>query len=41
MNIALDYDLKARLRRAAVENDVKMTAVVKAALDDYLTDNGY
>ncbi|MFN7024810.1 MAG: hypothetical protein ACK4QP_09880 [Pseudorhizobium sp.] len=41
VNIALDYDLKARLRRAATENDVKMTSVVKAALDYYLTENGY
>lgn len=41
INIALDYDLKARLQRAALENDLKMTAVVKAALDYYLTENGY
>ncbi|WP_421405554.1 hypothetical protein [Agrobacterium fabrum] len=41
VNIALDYDLKARLQRAATENDLKMTAVVKAALDYYLTENGY
>ncbi|WP_156392545.1 hypothetical protein [Rhizobium sp. Root482] len=41
VNIALDYDLKARLQRAAQENDVKMTVVVKAALDIYLSKNGY
>jgi hypothetical protein len=41
INIALDYELKARLQRAAAENDLKMTAVVKAALDFYLTENGY
>ncbi|WP_341487159.1 hypothetical protein [Pararhizobium sp. A13] len=41
INIALDYDLKARLQRSALENDLKMTAVVKAALDYYLTENGY
>ena len=41
INIALDYELKARLQRAAAENDLKMTAVVKAALDYYLTENGY
>lgn len=41
VNTALDYDLKARLQRAALENDLKMTAVVKAALDYYLTGNGY
>ena len=41
INIALDYEMKARLQRAALENDLKMTAVVKAALDYYLTENGY
>jgi hypothetical protein len=41
INIALDYGLKARLQRAAQENDVKMTSVVKAALDHYLAENGY
>jgi hypothetical protein len=41
INIALDYQMKARLQRAAQENDVKMTAVVKAALDYYLSENGY
>lgn len=41
INIALDYDLKARLQRASVENDLKMTQVVKAALDFYLTENDY
>jgi hypothetical protein len=41
VNIALDYELKARLQRAATENDLKMTAVVKAALDYYLKENGY
>ncbi|WEZ85987.1 hypothetical protein P6U16_23875 (plasmid) [Rhizobium sp. 32-5/1] len=41
VNIALDYELKARLQRAATENDLKMTAVVKAALDYYLKENDY
>jgi hypothetical protein len=41
INIALDSELKARLQRAASENDLKMTAVVKAALDYYLTENEY
>ncbi|WP_139020954.1 hypothetical protein [Agrobacterium arsenijevicii] len=41
VNIALDYELKARLQRAAAENDLKMTAVVKAALDYYLKENDY
>ncbi|CDZ55598.1 hypothetical protein [Neorhizobium galegae] len=41
INIALDYELKARLQRASQENDLKMTQVVKAALDYYLKENGY
>ena len=41
VNVALDYELKGRLQRAASENDLKMTAVVKAALDHYLSENGY
>ncbi|PZM16484.1 hypothetical protein [Rhizobium tubonense] len=41
INIALDYELKARLQRAASENDLKMTAVVKAALEFYLSENAY
>lgn len=41
VNVALDYAMKARLQQAAQENDLKMTAVVKAALDYYLSENGY
>ncbi|CAN7698418.1 hypothetical protein [Neorhizobium tomejilense] len=41
INIALDYELKARLQKASQENDLKMTQVVKAALDFYLKENGY
>lgn len=41
INVALDYEMKARLQRAALENDVKMTSVVKAALEYYLSENGY
>lgn len=41
VNVALDYEMKARLQSAAQENDVKMTAIVKAALDYYLSENGY
>ncbi|MCQ1855472.1 hypothetical protein [Neorhizobium galegae] len=41
INIALDYELKARLQKASQENDLKMTQVVKAALDFYLNENGY
>ncbi|WFR97792.1 hypothetical protein [Rhizobium tumorigenes] len=41
VNVALDYSTKARLVRAATENDVKMTTIMTAAIDAYLTDNGY
>ena len=41
VNCALDYDTKKRLERAASENDVKMTVIVKAAIDQFLRDNGY
>jgi len=41
INIALDYDLKARLQKASMENDLKMTQVVKAALEYYLSANDY
>jgi hypothetical protein len=38
VNIALD---QARLVRASHENDVKMTVVMKEAIDVYLKENGY
>ncbi|MBP1848276.1 hypothetical protein J2046_006567 [Rhizobium petrolearium] len=41
VNVALDFATKARLKRAADENDVKMAAVMKAAIDFYLEENGY
>lgn len=41
VNVALDFATKTRLKRAADENDVKMTAVMKAAIDFYLEENGY
>jgi hypothetical protein len=41
VNCPLDYDTKKRLERAASENDVKMTVIVKAAIDQFLRDNGY
>ena len=41
VNVALDYETKARLKRAAHENDVKMTVIMQAAIDFYLTENGY
>ncbi|RVK11139.1 hypothetical protein CN165_27755 [Sinorhizobium medicae] len=41
VNCALDYDTKTRLQKAALENDVKMTVIMKAAIDQFLKDNGY
>ncbi|NNH30614.1 hypothetical protein C9413_14185 [Rhizobium sp. SEMIA 4085] len=41
VNVALDQATKARLKRAADENDLKMAAVMKAAIDFYLKENGY
>ncbi|WP_245441302.1 hypothetical protein [Neorhizobium sp. T7_12] len=41
VNVALDQATKARLKRAADENDLKMATVMKAAIDVYLRENGY
>ncbi|WP_086023391.1 hypothetical protein [Sinorhizobium meliloti] len=41
VNCPLDYDTKTRLQKAALENDVKMTVIMKAAIDQFLKDNGY
>ncbi|MDW9418479.1 hypothetical protein GOC56_27780 [Sinorhizobium meliloti] len=41
VNCPLDYDTKTRLQKAALENDVKMTIIMKAAIDQFLKDNGY
>ena len=41
VNCPLDYNTKKRLEKAALENDVKMTVIMKAAIDQYLRDNGY
>ncbi|WP_037461845.1 hypothetical protein [Sinorhizobium fredii] len=41
VNCPLDYDTKKRLEKAAIENDVKMTVIMKAAIDQFLRDNGY
>ncbi|WP_246802772.1 hypothetical protein [Ensifer sp. ENS02] len=41
VNCPLDYDTKKRLEKAALENDVKMTVIMKAAIDQFLKDNGY
>lgn len=41
VNCPLDYDTKMRLQKAALDNDVKMTVIMKAAIDQFLKDNGY
>ncbi|MDX0698056.1 hypothetical protein GOD53_29085 [Sinorhizobium medicae] len=41
VNCPLDYDTKMRLQKAALENEVKMTVIMKAAIDQFLKDNGY
>ncbi|MES0000903.1 hypothetical protein NKJ90_19195 [Mesorhizobium sp. M0051] len=41
VNCPLDYDTKMRLQKAAFDNDIKMTVVIKAAIDQFLRDNGY
>lgn len=41
VNCPLDYETKMRLQKAAIENDVKMTVIMKAAIDQFLKDNGY
>jgi len=41
VNVPLDYNTKRRLEKAAHENDLKMTIIMRAAIDQYLTDNGY
>lgn len=41
VNCPLNYETKKRLERASFENDVKMTKIMQAAIDQYLTDNGY
>jgi hypothetical protein len=41
VNVALDQATKGRLARAALENDVKMTVIMQAAIDTYLSENGY
>lgn len=41
VNVALDYGTKARLKKAAHENDVNMTIIMQVAIDAYLKENGY
>ncbi|MDW9371587.1 hypothetical protein GOC03_30240 [Sinorhizobium meliloti] len=41
VNVPLDDEIKKRLKKAALENDVKMTVIMEAAIDQFLRDNGY
>lgn len=41
VNVPLDYDTKMRLQKASFDNDLKMTVIMKAAIDQYLRENGY
>lgn len=41
VNVPLDYETKMRLQKASFDNDIKMTVIMKAAIDQYLRDNGY
>ncbi|BCH20132.1 hypothetical protein MesoLjLa_69830 (plasmid) [Mesorhizobium sp. L-2-11] len=41
VNCPLDYDTKLRLQKAAFDNDIKMTVIIKAAINQFLRDNGY
>ncbi len=41
VNVPLDYETKMRLQKASFDNDLKMTVIMKAAIDQYLRDNGY
>lgn len=41
VNVPLDYETKVRLQKASFDNDLKMTVIMKAAIDQYLRENGY
>jgi hypothetical protein len=41
VNVPLDYETKMRLQKASFDNDLKMTVIMKEAIDQYLRDNGY
>lgn len=41
VNVPLDYTTKKRLEKAAHENDLKMTQIMREAIDNFLTENGY
>ena len=41
VNVSLDYETKRRLENAAHDNGLKMTVILRDAIDRYLKDNGY
>ncbi|MFI3905642.1 hypothetical protein [Ochrobactrum sp. S1502_03] len=41
VNVSLDYETKRRLENAAHDNGLKMTVILRDAIDQYLKDNGY
>ena len=41
VNVSLDYDTKRRLEKAAHDNGLKMTVILRDAIDQYLSENGY
>ncbi len=41
VNVSLDYDTKRRLEKAAHDNGLKMSVILRDAIDQYLTENGY
>lgn len=41
VNVPLDYETKRRLEKAAHDNDLKMTVIMRDAIDQYLAQNGY
>ena len=41
VNVPLDYSTKKRLEKAAHDNDLKMTQIMREAIDNFLTENGY
>lgn len=41
VNVSLDYETKRRLEKAAHDNGLKMTVILRDAIDQYLKDNGY
>lgn len=41
VNVPLNYSTKKRLEKAAHDNDLKMTQIMREAIDNFLTENGY